>query len=188
MVNTSQGTLEYSTDGGMNWYDVGMLSDANSLVLGRYDRVRMHPISSNSGWVGSLYVHAIDSTYSGSFTCGGMRTTFDTTTDSDTASPVSAWGAYFSASYAGSLNNHSPSFCTMGVEMTADSMSWYGGQTFDSLLGSSFYDPDMGDSFLGIALSSSMVNTSQGALEYSTDGPLQQNSWVNFGSGRAPSV
>jgi hypothetical protein len=169
MVNTSQGFLEYSTDGGMCWYDMGMLSGSDALVLGRYDRVRIHPMSSDSGWVGSLSMHAIDSTYNGSFTSGGMRVTFDTTSDSDTSSPVSTWGAYFSASYTGVPSNHSPSFNTMGVELTADSRSWQSGRTFASLFGDFFYDQDMGDSFLGVALSSSMVNTSQGSLEYSTD-------------------
>jgi len=83
-----QGTWQYSTDGS-NWYGIDSVSTGNALLLSSSTSVRFVPSADWNGTPGGLSVHAVDSSYGGSFTSGASRSTFDTTSDGP-ASAVSA--------------------------------------------------------------------------------------------------
>lgn len=97
-----QGKWQYSTDG-TNWYDVSStaVSTSAGLVLSETTKVRFLPNGDYpapghlTGAPGGLTVHAVDSSYAGSYTSGATRHTFNTTTDGGT-SAVSAAGVTLS--------------------------------------------------------------------------------------------
>ena len=84
----SQGTWEYSTDGGSTWTGIGAVSDDNALLLDAASEFRFDPAADYNGTPGGLTVHAVDDSGALSFTNGD---TFDTTTD-DTTSAVAPSG------------------------------------------------------------------------------------------------
>lgn len=110
----SQGTWEYSTDG-TNWYGIGTVSTSSALVLSSSTLVRFKPAADWNGSPGSLSVHAVDSTYAGSYTSGAATATFDTTSDG-TSSSVSASPVTLSTSV--SAVNDAPTLSGMPTDIT----------------------------------------------------------------------
>ena len=90
-ATASQGTWEYSTDGGTNWQAVDGVTTSDGLLLASDDRLRFVPTADYAGTPGSLTVHAVDDGSTTTFTDGTTRETFDTTAD-DAMSPVSPSG------------------------------------------------------------------------------------------------
>ncbi|NJL49375.1 MAG: DUF4347 domain-containing protein [Leptolyngbyaceae cyanobacterium SM2_5_2] len=73
----TQGTWQYSTDSGSNWFDVGSVADDNSaLALSAATRVRFLPVAEYNGTPPSLTVRALDNTQT-AFTNGGTRITIN---------------------------------------------------------------------------------------------------------------
>lgn len=73
---TTQGTWEYSSDDGTNWFAISPVADTSSaLVLSLTTRVRFRPVPGFTGTVSSLVVRAIDNSYLGAFssTTGGVE-------------------------------------------------------------------------------------------------------------------
>ena len=89
--STQQGVWQYSLNG-TSWSDIGTVSAGTGLVLAPSAWLRFLPVASGEetsayqGTPGSLSVHAIDMTYTGSFTTGSNRATFDTTAIGSTGS------------------------------------------------------------------------------------------------------
>ncbi|MFI3136445.1 MAG: Ig-like domain-containing protein, partial [Methylococcaceae bacterium] len=110
----SQGTWQYSTDSGSNWYSVGAVSTSSALLLSTSALVRFLPAGDFNGAPGNLSVHAVDSTNS-SFTAGATRQTFNTTTD-DSASAVSASAVTLGTSI--SSVNDAPTFTSAAVTLS----------------------------------------------------------------------
>jgi len=78
----AEGTWEYSTDAGSNWYAIGTVSNDAALLLSSTSLIRFVPTDPDwSGTPGSLSVHAVDSSAATVFTSGATRQTFNTTTD-----------------------------------------------------------------------------------------------------------
>ncbi len=94
--SAAQGSWQYTTDGS-TWYDVGSVSTSNALLLPSSASLRFVPSADWNGTPGSLSVHAVDSSFGGSFTSGATRSGFDTTTD-DSTSAVSASAVSLSTS------------------------------------------------------------------------------------------
>ncbi|WP_066257297.1 VCBS domain-containing protein [Hydrogenophaga flava] len=86
--SAAQGAWQYTTDGS-TWYDVGSVSTSNALLLPSTASLRFLPSADWNGTPGNLSVHAVDSSFGGSFTSGASRSGFDTTSDGST-SAVSA--------------------------------------------------------------------------------------------------
>jgi Ca2+-binding RTX toxin-like protein len=86
----SQGTWQYSTNGGTHWHAIGEVSDgASALAFSAATLVRFVPASDYKGTPGSLTVRALDDTYSGGFSASGSaesRVTIDTTATGGTSS------------------------------------------------------------------------------------------------------
>ncbi|MCP4997085.1 MAG: DUF4347 domain-containing protein, partial [Gammaproteobacteria bacterium] len=89
--NSGQGVWQYSTDGGSNWYAIGSVSTTSGLMLSSSAELRFLPALNYNGTPDALSVHAVDSTYTASFTSGENPETFDTTADgADSAVSASA--------------------------------------------------------------------------------------------------
>ncbi|TSD13502.1 hypothetical protein DP107_11795, partial [Haloglomus irregulare] len=86
-ATASEGTWQYSTDGGSTWYDVddGSLSDSAGLLLSATTDLRFDPATDYNGNPGALTVYAVDDSGSTTFTSGATRRTYDTTSDDSTA-------------------------------------------------------------------------------------------------------
>ncbi len=82
----TQGTWQYSTDSGANWYAIGTVSTTAGLVLsnstanGSATQLRFAPAQDWNGTPGALTVKLLDNTQA-SFTSGATQVTLDTTTN-----------------------------------------------------------------------------------------------------------
>jgi VCBS repeat-containing protein len=86
----TEGSWQYSTDGGNNWYDIGVVASDNALLLSSSSLLRFMPVEHYNGTPAPLSVYGVDSSFSGSFAVGGgAQAYFDTTAD-DGTSAVSA--------------------------------------------------------------------------------------------------
>ena len=164
----SNGTWEYSLDGGTSWIDFGTISDSQSLLLRPTDMVRFVPDGEN-GEVATFDFRAWDQT---SGTAGSKA---DSTTNGGTsefsAVEDSASITVTDVNDAPVLTPTSPTLPTI----TEDDVN-NGGQTVASFLGANVSDVDSG-AVAGIAITSRAA--SSGVWEYSLDGGT---SWMNFGA------
>jgi hypothetical protein len=87
----SEGTWQYSTNDGTDWYDIddGSLSASNGLLLSSTTDIRFNPAAEYNGNPGNLTVYAVDGSAGTTFTSGATRNTFDTTVDG-ASSPVAS--------------------------------------------------------------------------------------------------
>ncbi len=96
----TEGTWQYSSDGGDNWFDVGTVSASAALLLDASTKVRFLPAANFSGTPSALTVYAVDNSSATTFTSGSTRRTFDTTSD-DATSKVAASGVSLGTSITG---------------------------------------------------------------------------------------
>ncbi|RTY34525.1 hypothetical protein EKD02_09780, partial [Chlorobium phaeovibrioides] len=103
--SSTEGTWQYTTDGGSNWYAVGSRTTSAALLLGNTadTKLRFVPVSNYNGTPGALMVFAVDSSAATTWTSGSGAQTFDTTTDASD-SKVSAAGVSLGTSIA-SIND-----------------------------------------------------------------------------------
>lgn len=87
----TNGSWQYSTDSGTNWYDIGSVSTSSALLLDSTSMLRFVPAADYNGTAGALTVHAVDDSSATTWTNGATPQNFDTTTD-DSTSRVSAAG------------------------------------------------------------------------------------------------
>ncbi|BAQ62666.1 hemolysin-type calcium-binding region [Geminocystis sp. NIES-3708] len=85
---TTEGAWQYSTNNGLNWFDIGNVNDSgNALVLSATTKIRFVPTANyntNIFVVPPLQVRALDNTYSSGFTNGSTRIDIDTTNNGGT--------------------------------------------------------------------------------------------------------
>lgn len=86
----TQGSWQYSTDGGANWYAVGSVSTSAGLALAASAKLHFVPFSNYNGTPPGLTppgltVHGTDNAFSGTYTSGSTRNTFNTTNDAATS-------------------------------------------------------------------------------------------------------
>ncbi|MBT00015.1 MAG: hypothetical protein CMI01_15240 [Oceanospirillaceae bacterium] len=118
----TEGAWQYSTDGGTNWYDIGVVSTATGLVLDDTALLRFVPVANYNGTPGGLVAHAVDNQFAGSFTAGNTRQTVDT--DNDAAdSGISTAGVGVSISV--SAVNDLPTFTSAaGAASLTETAGW----------------------------------------------------------------
>ncbi|AZB57764.1 adhesin [Cereibacter sphaeroides] len=111
----AQGDWQYSTDGGTTWISVGSVTSQSGLVLSSATLIRFEPALNWNGTPGALTLHALDSTYGGSFTSGTTAVNLDTTGATGT-------GALSQNSATGSITvtpvNDAPVFTAAPVALT----------------------------------------------------------------------
>ena len=93
----TDGSWQYSTDGGSNWFDVGTRSSTTALVLDTTAMVRFLPAANFHGSPSQLNLKAIDDTYAGGFTLGASQVTANVLT-SGGSTPFSASSSSIGAS------------------------------------------------------------------------------------------
>jgi uncharacterized delta-60 repeat protein len=75
-----EGSWQYSTDNGGNWFEVNSVADGPSaLALSAATRIRFLPTATFHGDPAPLSVRALDSTFGAAFTVGAARQLVDTT-------------------------------------------------------------------------------------------------------------
>jgi hypothetical protein len=87
----SQGVWQYSTNNGATWLAVGAVSAAAGLALDTTAKLRFVPFAEYNGTPGALTIHALDSTFTGTFSTGATRVTANVTTNGG-ASAISGAG------------------------------------------------------------------------------------------------
>ena len=87
--NVTQGTWQYSTDGGANWYDVGTIAYPTSLALAAAASIRFVPAADYVGSPDVLSFRGLDDTYGSGFTNGATKVTADASSPGGT-SPISS--------------------------------------------------------------------------------------------------
>ncbi|MFT7629918.1 MAG: VCBS repeat-containing protein [Mariniblastus sp.] len=85
---TTEGVWQYSTNGGTNWHDIGIVNDTGSaLAVDAATTVRFLAVSGFTGSPTSLSIRALDETYAGGFstsTVSENRATVNTTANGGT--------------------------------------------------------------------------------------------------------
>ena len=146
---STEGSWQYSTNSGSNWYDIGAsVSASAALLLNTSTMLRFVPVSNYNGAPGALTVFAVDNSAGGpsNYTSGTSTQTFNTTTD-DATSAVSASGVSLSTSVT--AVNDAPTISsnpTVGTVKNTD-------KTF-SVSDFNFSDVDSGDSLNQIQITS----------------------------------
>ncbi|HMS83318.1 MAG TPA: DUF4347 domain-containing protein, partial [Nitrospira sp.] len=88
-LNAAQGIWQYSTDSGTSWHDVGAIAYPNSLALSASTSLRFLPAANYNGSPDILSFRGLDNTYSGGFTSGATKVTFDASSPGG-SSPISS--------------------------------------------------------------------------------------------------
>ena len=170
---TGNGTWQYSTDSGSNWFSVGTVSSSSALLLSSTAQIRYVPDSAN-GETATFSFRAWDQT-SGTATAGASKGLANTSTTGG-SSAFSANSAQ--ASLAVSNVNDAPTLSsgvTVALTPTTEDVT-SAATTVSSLLGNAGYgDVDSGASS-GIAITSTVGN---GGWQYSTDSGAN---WFNVGT------
>ena len=168
-VDDSNGTWQYSTNGGALWTPFGVVSTASAVLLDANDRVRFVPAASYSGNAGAITFHAWDQSVGNS---GDITAT---------AALPDGTGAFSLASETATLDvipvNDAPDlnpFAPAMTPITEDDVA-NGGQTVASIVGGSITDLDVG-AFEGIAITG--LASGNGSWEFSIDGG---GSWSPIG-------
>jgi autotransporter-associated beta strand protein len=171
-IDTGAGTWQYSTDAGATWFDIGVVSGNQALLLRAEDRVRFLPDGANAA-TGTISYQAWDQTGA---TAGAQGTKVDATTsggatpfsiDTDTASIVVS-----DANDAPILDNSgTPTLTTITEDEVSNS-----GNTVAEIVGNTITDPDPG-AVEGIALTAAQITSGQGTWQYSIDGGA---TWINI--------
>ncbi len=90
----TQGTWQYSSNGGTNWFAFGTVADgATALAVGSSSLIRFVPVANYSGTPPALTVRGLDNSYAGAFstTAGSeTRVTVNTTTNGGTTAIAAA--------------------------------------------------------------------------------------------------
>jgi VCBS repeat-containing protein len=77
-ATADEGTWQYSIDG-TTWHDLGAVTTATGAVLSSATHLRFAPKDNWNGTPGSLTIHALDNSYTGTFSAAGAVTSLDTT-------------------------------------------------------------------------------------------------------------
>ena len=177
-VNTTNGSLKYSTDAGANWSDVGSVSNSSALLLASDANTRLAftPSANYNGSISDvLTFRAWDQT------SGSAGSKVDTTTNGGTSAFSSNTDTVSitvnAVNDAPTLDTSaSPALTAIDEDTTAPANGNSTAGTLVSDLLAGFDDVDSGASE-GIAITA--VNTTNGSLKYSTDAGAN---WSDVGS------
>lgn len=159
-VDDSNGTWEYSTDGGSNWTAFGVVSDSAAVLLDEAAHIRFVPDASYTGPTGNLDFRAWDQS-SGSNGQVGVNVSVNGGTTAFSTLIESAAATVIPTNDAPVLTPALPSLPSIGEDDTSN-----GGELVSAILGTSNSDVDLG-ALEGIAITNLL--SSNGTWEYSTD-------------------
>ncbi|MBF8271041.1 MAG: swmB [Magnetococcales bacterium] len=173
----TQGSWQYSPDGGANWYDVGNVGDnANALVISAASLVRFSSVTNYNGPPPALSVRGMDDSYTGAYSTG-TRVTLNTSSPGGAtafATGIDTIGVTVNAV------NDAPSLTGNAVlaSILEDTVA-PPGATVAVLFAGMFSDPDAGSTLSGVAIMFNAANAAtQGVWQYSSDG----SNWFAVGA------
>nr|WP_161501586.1 cadherin-like domain-containing protein [Rhodopirellula sp. SM50] len=180
----TEGSWQYSTNSGTNWFDLGAVADDNTaLAISSTTLIRFVPVGDYSGTPTGLTVRGLDNTYVAGFssTAGAeTRINVDTTTNGGTTS-IAAVSAGLDTSIT--AVNDAPTLAGANDLTTIDEDPVSNpGTLVSDLIASQITDPDTG-SASGIAVIA--VDDTNGTWEYTTDGGTNWSALAPVGSGSA---
>jgi hypothetical protein len=178
-LSSSNGTWQYSTDGGAAWTNIGSVSTSSALLLRSTDRVRFIPDGLNADSASITYKAWDRSNENGVSIVAGQR-----------VSVTSNGGitAYSSGNQTASITviavNDAPTMSAATPALTGidENAVANGGELISSVLGASVSDSDTGAQ-QGIAITS--LSSGNGTWEYSTNGG---GNWTAVGTVSASSA
>ncbi len=174
-ITTSNGSWQYSLNGGVTWTTISSASPGQSLLLKSTDLIRYEP-SNNSGSTDTFTYRAWDETTGTdgskvSTSSNGGSTAFSTATDTAHITVTT------DANHAPVLTPSSPTLAMITEDQTNPA-----GTTIATLLGSHVSDADP-EALQGIAITG--ATSTHGTWEYSTNGGT---TWQNFSTYSASSA
>ncbi|MFO0701137.1 MAG: tandem-95 repeat protein, partial [Nitrospira sp.] len=175
-LSGAQGSWQYSTDGGSNWHDVGAIAYPNALALSASSYIRFLPATDYNGSPDILSFRGLDNTYSGGFTSGATKVTFDASSPGGN-SPISSSLVNFSTTIT--AVNDAPVLADTALTLTVAEDAGVPSGTVGSLISAftgGITDADSGAA-KGIAITG--TNETNGTWYYTTNGGT---TWTAVGS------
>ncbi|MEA4827862.1 MAG: fibronectin type III domain-containing protein, partial [Clostridium sp.] len=167
-ITTGNGNWQYSTDGGTNWHDIGVVSENSALLLNIMSMVRFVPDEKN-GATGSITYRAWDRTsgiegYKVDTTTNGGTSAFSMNTNTASITVTAVNDALV-------LSPATPTLTTIYADNTNNA-----GQTVASFIGASISDVDS-EAVEGIAITATA--NGNGTWQYSID---NGGTWTGIGA------
>ena len=170
-LSSTNGSWQYSIDGGTTWIAVGAVSNSTALLLDASDKIRFLP-DGNNGGSDSITYRAWDET------AGSHGTTADTSANGGTTAFSTATDTAHltvaSVNDAPVLTPISPTLTAITEDQTSNVSD--PGQTVSSFIGASIRDVDAG-AVKGIAITG--LSSTNGSWQYSIDGGT---TWIAVGA------
>jgi uncharacterized delta-60 repeat protein len=122
---STEGAWQYSTDNGVTWADIGVVSDdAMALALNAFARIRFVPVISFTGQPTPLSVRAIDNSFGGFFSSDLFRVTVDARANGGTnAIGATVTPIRTTVFPAGTGGNNAPNLFGVPVSRTIDELT-----------------------------------------------------------------
>ena len=168
----TEGTWQYSTDNGTNWFDVGTVADdTTALALSASTRIRFLSLPLFDGSPTPLTIRAHDNSFAGAFTSGGTRQTVNPSPNGD-STPIAAATSLIETMILpdGAGGNTTPTLTGVPVSVNLNE-----GQTLSFTASS--YEPDAGQTptfSLASAPAAASIDPDSGEFSWITteaDGP-----------------
>ena len=176
----TEGSWQYSTNGGTNWFDIGTVADDNTaLAISSGTLIRFVPAGNYDGAPTGLIVRGLDNSYVAGFsdTSGSeTRVNVDTTSNGGTTA-IAAASANLNTSIT--AVNNAPTHGAGNISAIWEDDTDPPGETVGNLWAGTFNDPDAGSSLAGVAITSNSAPGTQGVWEYSTDAGT---TWYSIGA------
>ncbi len=174
-AGSTEGSWQYSTNTGGNWYSIGSVTHDNALVLDVNAMLRFVPAADFNGTVPQLTVYGIDSDYSGSVTADASTSPADVN-NRGASTPFAAVAATIHSDVL--AINDAPLLGDGTLrDIVADATN-PPGDTVASIFEGQFSDVDNGAVFGGVAIAGDTTAT-EGTWQYSIDGG---SSWGAIGA------
>src|SRR6202051_3942444 len=170
-LSSTNGSWQYSIDGGTTWTAIGAVSNSTALLLDASDKIRFLP-DGNNGGSDTITYRAWDET------AGSHGTTADTSSNGGTTAFSTATDTAHltvaSVNDAPVLTPISPTLTAITEDQTSNVSD--PGQTVSSFIGASISDVDAG-AVKGIAITG--LSSTNGSWQYSIDGGT---TWTAIGA------
>ncbi|MGA7178783.1 MAG: DUF2341 domain-containing protein [Thiobacillaceae bacterium] len=184
----TQGTWQYSTNGGSNWFAIGTVADnSTALALSSSTLIRFVPVSNYNGTPPTLTVRGLDNTYAGGFsTTAGSETRVNVNTISNGGTTAIAAATANLSTTITAVNDAPVGTGSATLAAINEDTASPAGATVSALFGANFSDStdqvtggSSANTFAGIAISSYTVDAAKGNWQYSTN---TGGSWTPLGS------
>ncbi|MBF0435108.1 MAG: DUF4347 domain-containing protein, partial [Magnetococcales bacterium] len=177
--SVNEGAWQYSSDG-INWYNVGAVTDTSALMVGKNSSVRFVQVSGYTGTPTPLTVRAVDTTYAAGYstTNAGQTRSLQDASVNGGSTPIAATTNTLGTTI--SATNNAPSMLgNPALAQISEDTFNPPGNTVANLMTSLFSDIDAGSSLKGVAIVANASNAlTAGSWQYSSNGGTD---WFDVG-------